>query len=206
MKEDDYDWWKRRFAQMSCYFDAFRIDHILGFFRIWSIPQNAVEGILGCFAPAIPVQVGEFAARGIPFNYERFTRPFINDAVVQELFGDRAAEVKCEFLNPAPHGTYLLKPEFAAQRDVEKYFASLETDPRQKEGGRGERREPHYFLETDPVKRRLKEGLFDLISNVLLIEAPGGAAGEFHFRLGMEQTAFVPATRSPNPGAPEGFV
>ena len=38
MKEDGFAWWKRRFAQMSRYFDAFRIDHILGFFRIWSIP------------------------------------------------------------------------------------------------------------------------------------------------------------------------
>ncbi|WP_457817447.1 4-alpha-glucanotransferase, partial [Staphylococcus aureus] len=36
MQEDDFTWWKQRFAQMSYYFDAFRIDHILGFFRIWS--------------------------------------------------------------------------------------------------------------------------------------------------------------------------
>jgi 4-alpha-glucanotransferase len=168
MKEDGFDWWKRRFAQMSSYFDAFRIDHILGFFRIWSIPQNAVEGILGYFAPALPVQPGEFAARGIMFNHDRFTRPFIKDAVLQEIFGDRAGNVKREFLDAVAGGTYSLKPEFATQRDVEKYFASLEKDKH------------------DP---RLKEGLFDLISNILLIEAPGSAGAELHFRLGMEQTA-----------------
>jgi 4-alpha-glucanotransferase len=166
MKQDG--WWKRRLAQMSCYFDAFRIDHILGFFRIWSIPRHAVEGILGYFVPAMPVRIGEFAARGIVFDYERFARPFINDAVLHELFGDRAELVKREFLNPALRGRYSLKPEFTTQRDVEKYFALLA------EGKRD---------------TRLQEGLFDLISNVLLIEAPGSAGEAFHFRLGMEQTA-----------------
>ena len=101
MTKDGFGWWKRRFAQMSSYFDAFRIDHILGFFRIWSIPRHAVEGILGYFVPAVPVDTGEFAARGITFDYERFTRPFINDAVLRELFADRADRVKRDFLNPA---------------------------------------------------------------------------------------------------------
>jgi 4-alpha-glucanotransferase len=163
MTQDGFDWWKRRFAQMSSYFDAFRIDHILGFFRIWSIPRHAVEGILGYFVPAIPVRPAEFASRGIPFSYERFTRPFINDAVLAEIFGDRAEHVKAEFLNPVSSGIYSLKPEFSTQRQVERHFASRD--------------------------ERLKEGLFDLISNVLLIEVAGGQGAQFHFRLGMEQTA-----------------
>jgi 4-alpha-glucanotransferase len=168
MKQDGFDWWKRRLAQMSFYFDAFRIDHILGFFRIWSIPRHAVEGILGYFVPAMPVMIGEFAARGIVFDYERFARPLINDAILREMFGDRAERVKREFLNSALEGKYALKPEFAMQRDVESYFASQDQEKRE---------------------ARLKEGLFDLISNVLIIEAPGSAGAEFHFRLGMEQTA-----------------
>ncbi|HTA30231.1 MAG TPA: 4-alpha-glucanotransferase [Candidatus Cybelea sp.] len=168
MKQDGYDWWKRRLAQMSHYFGAFRIDHILGFFRIWSIPRHAVEGILGYFVPALPVQKDEFAARGIAFDYERFARPFINEAVLLELFGDRVEDVKRRFLNRTAIGTYSLKPEFATQRDVEEFFASLEE---------GKRDAP------------LKEGMFDLISNVLLIEAPGSAGAAFHFRLGIEQTS-----------------
>lgn len=168
MKQDGFDWWKQRLAQMGCHFDAFRIDHILGFFRIWSIPLHAVEGILGYFVPAIPVRAADFAARGIAFDYERFARPFINEAVLREAFGGRAQSVKRRFLNLALRGTYSLKPQFATQRAVEKHFASLE---------KGNPDAP------------LKEGLFDLISNILLIEAPGGTIGEFHFRLGMEQTA-----------------
>jgi 4-alpha-glucanotransferase len=167
MKHNGFAWWKQRLAQMSCYFDAFRIDHILGFFRIWSIPRDAVEGILGYFVPAIPVRAGELAARGIAFDCDRFTRPFINDGVLRELFGGRAGNVKRKFLNPVLRGTYSLRPQFATQREVERHFASLEKDH---------------------PDAPLKEGLFDLISNVLLIQAPGGAGGEFHFRLGMEKT------------------
>jgi 4-alpha-glucanotransferase len=168
MKQDGFAWWKRRFAQMSCYFDAFRIDHILGFFRIWSIPQNAVEGILGYFVPALPVRLDEFAARGIMFDRQRFTKPFINDTVLREIFGNSAGIVKRQFLDVTSPGTYALKPQFATQRDVERYFAPL---PKEK------------------PETRLKPGLFDLISNVLLIEVPDSAGREYHFRLGMEQTS-----------------
>ncbi|HEX5400355.1 MAG TPA: 4-alpha-glucanotransferase, partial [Verrucomicrobiae bacterium] len=79
MAANGFAWWKRRFAQMGNYFDAFRIDHILGFFRIWSNPMHAVEGILGHFVPAIPIEPEEFAARGIPFDRDRLTQPFITD-------------------------------------------------------------------------------------------------------------------------------
>src|SRR5262249_30493034 len=57
MKQDGFAWWKSRFEQMGEYFDAFRIDHILGFFRIWSIPIHAVEGVFGFFVPAIPAHL-----------------------------------------------------------------------------------------------------------------------------------------------------
>ena len=73
MSRTGFAWWKHRFAQMGDYFDAFRIDHILGFFRIWSIPTHAVEGILGHFVPALPVErEDEFVQRGIPFDRDRF--------------------------------------------------------------------------------------------------------------------------------------
>src|SRR5262249_44675114 len=87
MKQTGFAWWKQRFAQLGCYFDAFRIDHVLGFFRIWSIPIHAVEGILGYFAPALPVHAGEFPQRGIRFEKDRYILPFINDRVLWELFG-----------------------------------------------------------------------------------------------------------------------
>ncbi|HEY4415683.1 MAG TPA: 4-alpha-glucanotransferase, partial [Verrucomicrobiae bacterium] len=124
MAADGFAWWKQRFAQMAHYFDAFRIDHILGFFRIWSSPAHAVEGILGYFVPAIPLTEEEFSSRGIFFNHTRFTQPFINDAVVQDIFGDDAAFVRREFLDANGGGLYSLKPPFATQRQVAEYFAA----------------------------------------------------------------------------------
>lgn len=164
MAADGFAWWKRRFAQMGNYFDAFRIDHILGFFRIWSSPAHAVEGILGHFVPAIPIEQSEFAARGIHFDRERFTKPFITDAVLHEIFGDDADTARREFLIATGSGHYSLKLEFATQRQVENYFAARPLDER---------------------TTKLKIGLFDLISNVLLLEVDG----KFHFRFAMEQTA-----------------
>jgi 4-alpha-glucanotransferase len=162
METDGFAWWKRRFMQMRHYFDAFRVDHILGFFRIWSIPAHAVEGILGHFVPAIPVDENEFAARGIAFDRKRFTQPFITDAILREVFKQHSADVQRTFLKANGDGTYSLKPEFATQQQVESYFAVQ--------------------------KKRdnlLEVGVFDLISNVILFEAEG----KFHFRFGMEETA-----------------
>ena len=161
MEADGFAWWKRRFMQMRHYFDAFRIDHILGFFRIWTIPTHAVEGILGRFVPALPVEMSEFAARGIAFNRDRFTKPFINDAVLAEIFGEHSDVVRKTFLVAEKGGGYSLKQEFATQQQVERYFAAQE--------------------KRDDL---LEAGLFDLISNVILFEGDG----KFHFRFHMEQT------------------
>ena len=63
MEEDGFKWWKARLKKMSEYFDAFRIDHILGFFRIWEIPAGS-PGTLGHFSPALPYSTEELKAAG----------------------------------------------------------------------------------------------------------------------------------------------
>jgi 4-alpha-glucanotransferase len=167
MKEDGFSWWKKRFTQMSSYFDAFRIDHILGFFRIWSSPAHAVEGILGIFVPAIPVRAAEFGERGIPFDHDRYVKPFINDGVLRKIFGGESGLVKRNFLTLDTGGHYSLKMKFVTQRQVENHFAALEANGQ---------------------NQKLKEGLFDLISNVILFEVEKSGGREFHFRFAMEDT------------------
>lgn len=166
MARDGFEWWHRRFVQMGNYFDAFRIDHILGFFRIWSIPLHAVEGIMGHFVPAIPVYQHEFGDRGLWFDHYRYCKPCINDAILWELFGPNNDKFK-PFLHAIGDGTYELKPEFATQRQVEQYFKDEE-------------------LSDDNA--RIRQGLYDLISNVILFEQEGSNGQEFHFRFGIEQT------------------
>ena len=168
MRQDGFAWWKQRFGQMSCYFDAFRIDHILGFFRIWTIPSHAVEGIMGYFVRAIPVQVSEFPSRSIWFDHDRFTRPYITEKVLSEAFGADSEALKKHFLHLDHLGSYSLKPEFATQRQVERHFATLKDTPH---------------------NHKLKQGLYDLISNVLLFEVEGSQGQQYHFRFGLEGTS-----------------
>ena len=66
MAKDDFAWWKARLRKMSRYFDAFRIDHILGFFRIWEIPVGQRSGMMGHFNPALPYSADEIAFMQLP--------------------------------------------------------------------------------------------------------------------------------------------
>jgi 4-alpha-glucanotransferase len=166
MQLDDYSWWRRRFEQMSTYFDSFRIDHILGFFRIWSIPVSAVEGILGRFVPAIPIHISEFHKSHTWFDYSRYCRPYITDDILESMFGEGAGEIKKLFLDKTTEGRYQLKEEFNTQQKIEKYFEKVK------------------------VTGNVKQGLFDLISNIILIEEPGAEhPDKFHFRISMEDTS-----------------
>ncbi|AYZ10467.1 4-alpha-glucanotransferase [Chryseobacterium arthrosphaerae] len=121
MKEDDYRWWKNRFKALEQYFDAMRIDHILGFFRIWRMPVSAVQGILGYFYPAVPIVADEFKAWQIPFNFDRYCKPFINNEILWGYFG-KESEKALEFIDSNEDGTYSFKEEFDTQRKLVDFF------------------------------------------------------------------------------------
>lgn len=72
MAKDGYAWWKSRLHKMSEYFDAFRIDHILGFFRIWEIPMPVKSGLEGHFSPALPYSAEELRDWGYADRMDRF--------------------------------------------------------------------------------------------------------------------------------------
>lgn len=150
MLADGCRWWRNRFAHMDQYFDAFRIDHVLGFFRIWEIPDHAVFGLLGHFSPALPLTPGEIEYFGLQFRKDFLTRPFINDAILNKLFGVHANYVRENFLIGKSYGLYDLKPEFSKQKQVRDYFK--------------ERRDENSVW--------IRDGLYKLIANVLLLEDP----------------------------------
>ncbi len=167
MQEDGFAWWRKRFGQMSAYFDAFRIDHILGFFRIWSIPIHAVQGIMGRFVPAIPVHINELHQAQISFDHHRYCSPYITDAVLQERFGAHTGAVRDRFIEYRD-GSMQLRPEFDTQRKVELYFGSLEDSEENK---------------------LIRNGLYDLISNVIFFADAAQPLQQFHFRFGMAATS-----------------
>ena len=143
-------WLKLRLKWMAQYFDAFRIDHVLGFFRIWEIPADAIFGLMGHFSPSLPLAVSEIEYFGLPFRKDFMTRPFINDRVIERLFGIHAQYVKDNFLIPRSYGLYDLKSEFDTQKKIREYFE-----------GRG-----------DENSLWIRDGLYRVISYVLFLEDP----------------------------------
>ena len=89
MQAEDFHWWKQRFEQQARYFHAFRIDHILGFFRIWEVPRTQHSGLLGHFHPALPYTLEEWQEiLQCPFPIELLTTPLVHEDVLTELLGD----------------------------------------------------------------------------------------------------------------------
>ena len=141
---------KKRYQWMEQYFDAIRLDHVLAFFRVWEIPADAVYGLLGHFSPALPLTVGEIEYFGLSFRREMFTRPFINDRVLERLFGMHAQYVRDTFLTAKAYGLYDLKADYDSQRKVMDHF-----------DGRG-----------DENSLWIRDGLLRLITDVLFVEDP----------------------------------
>ena len=156
------EWFRKRLKWMEQYFDAIRIDHILGFFRIWEVPNDAVFGLLGHFSPSLPMTVGEIEYFGLPFRKDLFTHPFINDRVLDKLFGMHVPYVKEHFLIPKSYGLYDLKPDYNTQKKVQLAFE-----------GRA-----------DENSLWIRDGLYRLISDVLFLEDPQ-QAGMYHPRIGV---------------------
>lgn len=160
MLKDGCQWWNRRFKNMARYFDAYRIDHVLGFFRIWEIPVHSVHGLLGQFAPALAMSREEIESYGLHFQEDRFTRPFITDWVLDRMFHERAGEVKEKYLDRLDDERYQMKPEVDTQRKVEALFADV----------------------TNEKELWLRDGLYALISDVLFVRDHTNP-GVFHPRI-----------------------
>ena len=167
MAEDGYLWWKNRMRQLARYFDAYRIDHILGFFRIWEIPFDQVDGLLGTFNPAIPIDIQEFSEKGLVFDAKRFCQPFINNSILKQLFGAEADFIKIHFLDEQADGSYLFKPELDNQKKIRTFL-------------------------TDEIwqdkKEEILKPLYQLVGNVLFIRDKADPQNKFHPRIEIEKT------------------
>lgn len=167
MNRDGFAWWKARFRKMAEYFDVYRIDHVLGFFRIWQIPMEQLHGLLGLFNPALPFHPDELRN-----NYDFWldvdlqTTPYIMDYFLRDFFGEYTDEARERFLVDAGYGRYRLRPEFATQRQVADYFA---TQP------------------VDEKNTRLCNALQGLIDQVLFVEDPY-EKGKYHPRISAQYT------------------
>lgn len=122
MLEDGCQWWLRRFQNMSKYFDAYRIDHVLGFFRIWATPTTCVHALQGQFAPSLAMTCEEIESYGLHFQEKLFTTPFIARWVVDRVFGPHADAVVEKYLQHEHDDIFSLKPEYDTERKIEAAF------------------------------------------------------------------------------------
>ena len=123
MEQDNFAWWAKRFSKMADYFDAYRIDHILGFFRIWEMSSDDVLGLTGRFSPALPYTLADIEHAGIYIDKKQLTTPRITYRHLCEVFGDKTIGIITTFFDDEDFELYRFKKEFDTQVKIANYFA-----------------------------------------------------------------------------------
>ena len=158
--EATFEWFDKRLRWMRQYFDALRIDHVLGYFRVWEIPADQLYGVMGHFSPSLPLTADDIEYYGLSFRRDFLTRPFINDRIVDRIFGIHAQYVRDTWLTKKAYGLYDLHEEVATQQRIRQTFE-----------GRN-----------DENSLWIRDGLYRLVANVLFLEDPH-EAGMYHPRI-----------------------
>jgi 4-alpha-glucanotransferase len=163
MAVDGFAWWKQRMQILSRYFDAMRIDHILGFFRIWQIPTDQIEGTMGSFKPRMPISLQELENFGIHGDLSRYTEPYITEDRINALFGADAKDIFKHFFTKSD-GRIIFKPTLNTQQKI------------------------HHFVSENPNYEQYEKILFGLISDVLLLAEPNSHGQYFNPRITLTTT------------------
>lgn len=166
MAKDNFAWWQQRMTKLSEYFDALRIDHILGFFRIWQIPIEQIEGTMGLFNPRLPYSIEDLRKMGLQGDLNRYTKPYIRAHYLSERFGKDADWVKSECLMEIAQGIFLLKEHCDTQLKIKNLFENKEFS----------------------AKKHLEKALYSLVSEILLIEEPNSEGSAFNPRITLFRT------------------
>ncbi|XP_076941178.1 4-alpha-glucanotransferase DPE2-like [Bidens hawaiensis] len=170
MSKDNYAWWRARLSQMANYFTAYRIDHILGFFRIWELPAHAMTGLVGKFRPSIPLSQEELEKEGI-WDFDRLSKPYILQDFLQEKFGPLWTVIASYFMNEFKKNHYEFKDDCNTEKNIAAKLKSLV--------------EKKLLLENE---EKLRRDLFDLVQNIVLIRDPEDAKS-FYPRFNLEDTS-----------------
>lgn len=174
MKQDGYAWWHQRLQQMSQYFDLVRIDHVLGFFRIWSIPTSQRSGLLGYFSPSKPYSRDYWEALlPAPWSVDLLSKPLIARADLDQLFGlEKVEELiqKKELLESTLEGYYHLRchqqvdylsliEQYSEKESLYRTLYQLTTEVALIKDPRGEYYHPRVFFEWSRLYQHFSEPL-----------------------------------------------
>lgn len=122
MAKDGYAWWQRRLQVMARYFDAYRIDHILGFFRIWEIPKKAKSGLLGHFSPALPLSVEEIENQGFHFIKSKHLKNGIETLFIPDPHDSEKYHPRIELQKTKVYQTFSDDQKQAIDRIYEDFY------------------------------------------------------------------------------------
>lgn len=162
MATDGYSWWEKRLKRMSELFQALRVDHVLGFFRIWEIPRDScIRGMLGHFFPCIPLSKEELCEKGL-WDIDRYVKPYVRWHLLRDKFGDEAEFVSHKYFNSMNRDAwddwYEFKDEYNTEKKIDEAVSKDISDL-------GKRK--HY-----------RDCLMQLLGDVLLLEIDG----KYHVR------------------------
>eukprot|EP01156_Anaeramoeba_ignava_P014473 Anaeramoba_ignava/a609284_25.p1 GENE.a609284_25~~a609284_25.p1 ORF type:complete len:1053 (+),score=371.42 a609284_25:19-3177(+) len=143
MERSNYKYWINRLACLEKYFQALRVDHIIGWFRIWEIPNYYKQGLMGHFNPSIPIYRQELIDLGIQ-NFQRLCQPYLSFHVLEHYLEKDQLEKIHDFLEKDQFGNFQFKPDFDTQSKI---YEKVED-------------------------QKMKEVLFALISEVCLLGNP----------------------------------
>lgn len=165
MASDGFLWWQRRMSRMQQFFDAFRIDHILGFFRIWSIPKPFRSGLMGIFSPALPYTAEELKMRGLGLAPADCTLPLITQQFAYDQLGEFAQQILDLMFLPYGQNQFIMKKEYFGTAEANNWLeANIPTTKRD----------------------RLRNGWSRVVHEVLMVSV---REGEYHPRIMLSQTA-----------------
>ncbi|MCL2101082.1 MAG: 4-alpha-glucanotransferase [Fibromonadales bacterium] len=121
LEKENFGWWRDRVNHAAKFYHAYRIDHVLGFFRIWVVPEQEHTGILGNFVPSVPIYMDELLQAGIPRETVRYlTLPNFGEEQLKNGFGSCTEEVKQKYFEPlqGSYGRYILRSEYRSERAI----------------------------------------------------------------------------------------
>ncbi|MFW6228652.1 MAG: 4-alpha-glucanotransferase [Alkalispirochaeta sp.] len=120
LEERDFDWWRDRLRNAAQYYHAYRIDHVLGFFRIWAVPAGNYSGIPGFFWPQKGISLDTLRNAG--FDEGRINwllEPNIPGEVLRERAGDAVAHLEGPVLTRLEgEDLYLFSPAVAGEQNL----------------------------------------------------------------------------------------
>jgi 4-alpha-glucanotransferase len=122
LERENYGFWTERLTESNKFYSCYRIDHVLGFFRIWSLPDRESTGVLGRFIPDVPIYRAELVALGFsPERIRWLSLPHVPTWRLVQAAGESAARGAASVAldRIGDEDLFLFKESIKGEKDIE---------------------------------------------------------------------------------------